>query len=116
MRTVAGRLKSDYSYSPTVYNSFPWPALTEANRNALEQSASEILSARTASPGASLADLYNPATMPAALRAAHRSNDKLVDRLYRRAAFRTEGQRVEHLFNLFVQNQSPIEASAKAKQ
>ena len=112
MRTVAGRLKSDYSYSPTVYNSFPWPALTEANRKALEQSAIDILSARAASPGASLADLYNPVTMPAALRTAHRSNDKLVDRLYRRAAFRTEGQRVEHLFNLFVQNQSPIEATA----
>lgn len=112
MRTVGGRLKSDYSYSPTVYNSFPWPTLSDADKQKLQVSADAILAARSASKGATLADLYNPTTMPVALRAAHKANDKLVDRFYQSAAFRSEGQRVELLFRLYVERNSPVEATA----
>lgn len=109
---MTGRLKSDYSYAPTVYNSFPWPILSDADKTALNASANTILNARASVSGASLADLYDPDTMPAALRKAHQANDKLVDRLYQKTAFKTEGERVEHLFKLFVARMSPIEAAA----
>lgn len=112
MRTVSGRLKSDYSYSPTIYNSFPWPELTEKSKAKLTDSAQAILDARAEFCSSSLADLYDPKLMPESLRKAHRANDDIVDRLYRKSPFKTEGQRVEHLFQLFVQNMSPIEAQA----
>lgn len=112
MRTVAGRLKSDYSYSPTVYNSFPWPHLTASDKQKLEASADAILNARSATKGAKLADLYNPTTMPVALRAAHKANDKVVDRFYQSSAFGSERQRVELLFRLYVERNSPVEATA----
>ena len=79
MRTVAGRLKSDYRYSGnTVYNTFPWPTPTDAQRTKIEQTAQAILDARTLYPDASLADLYDEATMPPELRKAHQQNDKAV--------------------------------------
>ena len=69
MRAVCGRLKSDYSYSNTiVYNNFPWPVVTEKNREQIEKSAQEILKARTLYPNSNLAALYDPLTMPAELR------------------------------------------------
>ncbi|NDC76188.1 class I SAM-dependent DNA methyltransferase, partial [bacterium] len=64
MRTVAGRLESRYSYAPAVYNNFPWPSPTDAQRTAIEAAAQGVLDARAAHPGASLADLYDPLTMP----------------------------------------------------
>ena len=79
MRAVCGRLKSDYSYSNTiVYNNFPWPVVTEKNREQIEKSAQEILKARTLYPNSNLAALYDPLTMPAELRRAHTANDKAV--------------------------------------
>ncbi|KJS38568.1 MAG: hypothetical protein VR74_05200 [Hyphomonas sp. BRH_c22] len=115
VRTVAGRLKSDYSYAPTVYNSFPWPAINDADKIALEKAAIGILDARKASPTASLADLYNSKLMPAMLRKAHQANDKLVERLYQKNGFKTERERIEHLFALFIERQSPIEKASSAK-
>lgn len=116
MRTVSGRLKSDYSYSPTVYNSFPWPDLVQADKVALEQVAQKILDARAAFPDESLANLYDPSTMPARLRNAHLANDKFVDRLYLKGGFTSERARVEHLFALFEKRTSPIESAAKPKK
>ena len=82
MRVVAGRLKSDYSYSSSVYNSFPFPLPTDEQRQKIEQTAQGILDARTLYPDASLADLYDPLTMPPELRKAHIENDKAVMRAY----------------------------------
>nr|WP_303668707.1 type IIL restriction-modification enzyme MmeI [Selenomonas ruminantium] len=83
MRAVCGRLKSDYSYSNTiVYNNFPWPTPTDKQRAAIEQTAQGILDARALYPDSSLADLYDPVTMPPELLKAHRANDKAVMQAY----------------------------------
>lgn len=78
MRVVCGRLKSDYSYSPAVYNNFPWPSPTEAQKAKIEQTAQAILDARALYPDCSLADLYDDLTMPPELRKAHQANDRAV--------------------------------------
>ena len=79
MRAVAGRLKSDYRYSNTiVYNNFPWPEPTDAQRAKIEETAQAILDARALYPDASLADLYDEVTMPPELRTAHVRNDQAV--------------------------------------
>ena len=83
MRTVAGRLKSDYRYSGSVvYNTFPWPSPTEAQKAKIEKTAQGILAARKLYPDSSLADLYDEATMPIELRNAHRANDRAVMEAY----------------------------------
>ncbi|MBQ3349561.1 MAG: class I SAM-dependent DNA methyltransferase [Thermoguttaceae bacterium] len=79
MRTVCGRLKSDYRYSNTiVYNNFPWCNPSESQRLRIEQTAQAILDARALSPDASLADLYDETTIPPELRKAHQNNDRAV--------------------------------------
>lgn len=83
MRAVCGRLKSDYRYSKDiVYNNFPWPTPTDEQKAKIEQTAQAILDARDLYPDASLADLYDPATMPPELVKAHQQNDKAVMRAY----------------------------------
>ena len=82
MRAVAGRLEMRYSYSPAVYNNFPWPTPTDEQKAKIEQTAQAILDARDLYPDASLADLYDPATMPPELVKAHQENDKAVMRAY----------------------------------
>ena len=83
MRAVCGRLKSDYRYSNTVvYNNFPWPAPTDAQKAKIEQTAQAILDARALYPEASLADLYDELTMPPELRTAHQQNDRAVMQAY----------------------------------
>ena len=83
MRTVAGRLKSDYRYAGSiVYNNFPWPNPTETQKAKIEQTAQAILDARALYPDASLADLYDEATMPVELRKAHQANDRAVMQAY----------------------------------
>ena len=82
-RTVCGRLKSDYQYSgATVYNNFPWPTPTDAQKERIEQTAQAILTARAKYPDCSLAVLYDERTMPAELRTAHQQNDKAVMQAY----------------------------------
>lgn len=83
MRTVAGRLKSDYRYSKDiVYNNFPWPTPTEAQKAKIEETAQGILDARALYPDASLADLYDELAMPPELRKAHVRNDQAVAAAY----------------------------------
>ena len=82
MRVVAGRLKSDYSYSPAVYNNFPWPTPTDTQKTKIEQTAQAILDARARYPESSLADLYDELTMPPELRKAHQDNDRAVMQAY----------------------------------
>ena len=83
MRTVCGRLKSDYRYSKDiVYNNFPWPSPSDEQRGRIEQTAQAILDARALYPNSSLADLYDPLLMPPELRKAHQANDREVMRAY----------------------------------
>ena len=82
-RTVCGRMKSDYQYSgATVYNNFPWPNPTDAQKAKIEQTAQAILDARALYPDCSLADLYDDVTMPPELRKAHQQNDRAVMEAY----------------------------------
>jgi hypothetical protein len=107
MRVVAGRLKSDYSYSPNVYQLFPWPQTNEQQKAQIEKLAQAILDARQAEfdkdPTTSLADLYDPDIMPPALRKAHKALDSAVDKLYQPKGFKTPLERVKHLFELYQQ-------------
>ncbi len=115
LRHIGGRLKSDYRYSiGLVYNTFPLPQ--RGNLDKLEAHAQAVLDARAAHPGASLADLYDPDSMPTNLRRAHRDLDRAVDRLYRRAAFASDRERVEHLFVLYEKTLAPIAALAAPKK
>lgn len=83
MRAVCGRLKSDYRYSKdVVYNNFPWPSPSDAQKARIEQTAQGILDARALYPDSSLADLYDETTMPPELRRAHQMNDKAVMQAY----------------------------------
>ncbi|MBP1531017.1 MAG: methylase [Bacteroidaceae bacterium] len=103
MRTVCGRLKSDYRYSPSVYNNFPWPIPTEEQKEKIEQTAQGILDARALYPNSSLADLYDELTMPVELLKAHQANDRAVMQAYGfpvKSTF-TESQCVAELFKLY---------------
>ena len=83
MRTVCGRLEMRYRYSKDiVYNNFPWPSPTDAQRSKIEKTAQAILDARALYPDASLADLYDELTMPPELRKAHQANDRAVMEAY----------------------------------
>jgi hypothetical protein len=95
MRAVCGRLEMRYSYSNTiVYNNFPWPEPTDAQKQKIERTAQMILDARALYPDASLADLYDPLTMPPELLKAHQQNDRAVMAAYgispKDEAFRNE--------------------------
>ena len=109
-------MKSDYMYSVgVVYNTFPWPDATPAQRAKVEALAQAVLDARAAHPTSSLADLYDPDTMPANLRKAHTALDTAVDRLYRPAPFATDRDRVEHLFGRYEALVNPLERLGAAK-
>ncbi len=112
MRQITGRMKSDYMYSVgVVYNTFPWPDATPAQRAQIEALAQAVLDARALPKNATstLADLYDPDTMPAELRRAHRELDTAVDRLYRRTPFASDRERVEHLFTLYQRLIDPLQ-------
>src|SRR5690606_18030813 len=94
-----------------VYNTFPMPPAKDLS--ALAPHAQAILDARARHPGATLADLYDPDLMPADLRRAHKDNDRAVDRLYRRAAFTSEGDRVAHLLGMYEQQVAGMLATQK---
>ena len=102
MRTVAGRLKSDYSYANNlVYNTFPWPNPTNDQKTTIEQTAQGILDARALYPDKSLADLYDPDKMPVELRIAHEANDKAVMDAYGFARDMGEPEIVAELMKMY---------------
>lgn len=103
VRYVCGRLESRYRYSNTiVYNNFPWPEdPTVKQRKMVEALAQKVLDTRAQFPGSSLADLYDPLTMPPALVKAHQELDKAVDLCYRPQPFSSETKRIEFLFDLY---------------
>ena len=114
LRYVCGRLKSDYRYSKDiVYNNFPWPTQpSEEARQAVEAAAQAVLDARAAHPGSTLADLYDPLAMPPDLRAAHRTLDARVERLYRAKKFAHDTERVQHLFERYAELSAPLAPAA----
>lgn len=102
MRTVAGRLKSDYRYSKEiVYNNFPWPEANKRQQTKIAKLAQVVLDARKQFPGSSLADLYDPRTMPPVLLEAHQNLDRGGMRLYGFSARMTDSAIVAKLFELY---------------
>jgi len=133
-RQTCGRMKSDFQYSISiVYNNFPWPALpvrgelvepqqvTNASTGSvravknIEVSAQEVLDARAVHTNASLADLYDPLTMPASLLKAHQALDKAVDAAYGYKGANTDAARVAFLFERYQQLTSLL-PTEKAKK
>ncbi len=101
--TVCGKLKTDFRYSNTLgWNTFPVPTLTEKNKTDLTRCAENILLAREAHFPATIADLYNPDTMPDNLRAAHDHNDEVLERIYLGRRFKNDTERLEKLFDLYT--------------
>jgi hypothetical protein len=118
VRQVCGRLKSDYRYSAKlVYNNFPWPErFADKQRAAVEAAAQAVLDARAKYPASTLADLYDPLTMPGPLLKAHQALDRAVDRCYRKEPFTSDRQRVEHLFELYEKLTAPLVPATKPKR
>lgn len=102
-KVVAGRIKSDFRYSNTlVYNTFPWPMPTDEQKARIEKTAQAILDARALYPDSSLADLYDPLTMPKELLKAHQDNDRAVMEAYGLPVKgTTESDAVAHLFEMY---------------
>jgi hypothetical protein len=102
-RAVCGRLKSDYRYSnELVYNNFPWPENPSGEqKKAVEDAAQAVLEARKNHIGATLADLYDPLTMPVDLLKAHQQLDRAVDHCYGKRSFGSEPERLEFLFERY---------------
>lgn len=119
LRVVCGRIKSDFRYSNRlVYNNFPWPTdVTDKQKAAVEAAAQAVLDAREPflppQGDSTLADLYDPLTMPAVLAKAHAALDRAVDRCYRPAAFQSDRERVEHLFALYEKLTAPLLPATK---
>ena len=103
IKTVGGRLKSDWRFTKdNVYNNYPWPeSPTEKQKQAVEEAAQGVLDARAQFPDSSLADLYDPNTMPPVLVKAHQQLDRAVDLCYRPQPFVSEAKRIEYLFELY---------------
>jgi hypothetical protein len=103
IKNIAGRLKSDWRFTKdNVYNNFPWPENpNEKQVKAIETAAQKVLDTRLQFPESSLAELYNPLTMPPALVKAHNELDKAVDQAYRPQAFSSEANRMVFLFELY---------------
>ena len=113
VRQVCGRIKSDFRYSnKIVYNNFPWPNPTPEQRKRVEEKAQAVLDARAPylSPRGmdKLANLYDPLSMPPELVKAHTELDRAVEKCYRPEAFRSDRERVEHLFRLYEKLTAPL--------
>ncbi len=110
VRRITGRLKSDLRYSKDiVYNNFPWPENpTPAQKSKVEELAQAVLDARALYPDATLAQLYDPLTMPAELVHAHQRLDRAVERCYRPEPFASDRERVEFLFALYEKLTAPL--------
>ena len=118
VKTTCGRLESRYRYSKDiVYNNYPWPENpTEKQVQLIEEKAQHVLDVRASFPDSSLADLYNPLTMPPALVKAHNELDKAVDAAYSKQNFSTEAKRMEFLFELYEKYTADLFAKEKPKK
>ena len=117
VRYTCGRLESRYRYEPSVYNNFPWPdAPDNKTRQAIEAAAQAVLDARAAFPDATLADLYDPLTMPPALLKAHQKLDAAVDKAYGKTGFKSDAERVAFLFARYQALTSLLPADKPTKR
>ena len=118
VKYVCGRLKSDFRYSKDiVYNNYPWPQNpTDKQIQAIEKAAQKALDVRLHFPNSSLADLYDPLSMPPALVQAHNELDKAVDLAYRPQPFTSEANRMEYLFDLYEQYTATLFTKEKVKK
>jgi hypothetical protein len=117
MRAVCGRLESRYRYSAgIVYNNFPWPKPTDGQRSAIETAGQGVLDARARYPTATLADLYDPLSMPPDLVKAHKSLDRAVDAAYGKKGFSSDAERVTFLFERYQYLTTPLIAANKPKR
>nr|WP_236721387.1 DNA methyltransferase [Trichormus sp. NMC-1] len=118
VKSVCGRLKSDYSYSSTiVYNNYPFPEnVNDKQKQKVEIAAQAVLDTRSKYPDSSLADLYDPRTMPPDLVKAHQNLDKAVDLCYRPQPFVNELNRIEFLFSLYEALNAPLLKPEKKKR
>ena len=108
MRSVCG-LESRYRYSAgIVYDNFPWPEQTDKQQAAIEAAAQSVLDARAKFLKSTLADLYDPLTMPPELVKAHQALDRAVDAAYGKTSFKTEAERVAFLFERYQQLTTPL--------
>ena len=120
MRMVTGRLKSDYQYSvKMVYNNFPWLNPSQEQKKQIAELAEKVLEARSEHQppkgSATLADLYDPLSMPSDLHKAHQKLDAAVDKAYRKEPFKSARERVEFLFKLHSEITEPMNALAAQK-
>jgi hypothetical protein len=101
--TVCARMRTDFSYSNTLgWNTFPVPILTEKNKIDLTKSAQDILLARETHFPLTIADLYDPDSMPENIRVAHERNDEVLERIYIGRKFKNDTERLEKLFELYT--------------
>jgi hypothetical protein len=101
--TVCGKMKTDFRYSNTLgWNTFPVPPFTNSDKAELTRYAEDILLAREVHFPATIADLYDPETMPANLRAAHEANDETLERIYIGRRFKNDTERLEKLFEMYT--------------
>lgn len=121
VRTVCGRLKSDFRYTnEIVYNNYPWPLdATDAHRDAIAKAAQGVLDARSAFTDETLADLYDPLSMPPALVKAHQTLDRVVDAAYapsgRKKSWASDAERAAFLFELYQKLTSLLPAAPSKK-
>jgi len=114
--TVCGKMKTDFRYSNTLgWNTFPVPMLTEQNKADLTRCAEDILLARETHFPATIAELYDPETMPNNLRHAHERNDEVLERIYVGRRFKNDTERLEKLFELYTKMTAAEKAKPAAK-
>ena len=103
IKYICGRIKSDYRYSnELVYNNYPFPKnVSEKQKKAVEEKAQNVLNIRSQFSDCSLADLYDPLSMPPNLKKAHQELDKAVDNCYGSKLFKNDKERIEFLFGLY---------------
>jgi len=118
MKSTCGRMKSDFQYSASiVYNNFSFPENPNDKQvKAIEVAVQKVLDARLQFPNSSLADLYNPLTMPPSLTKAHNELDKAVDLAYRPQAFTSEANRMVFLFELYEKYTAGLFIKEKIKK
>jgi hypothetical protein len=118
VKNICGRLKSDFRYSKDiVYNNYPWPEnQTDKQIKTIETAAQNVLDTRLQFPNSSLADLYDPLTMPPVLVKAHNELDKAVDLAYRSQPFTSEANRMVFLFELYEKYTADLFTKEKTKK
>lgn len=117
MRTVAGRLEERYRYSSSlVYNTFPFPPISEQRKEEITRSVFRIIEEREKHPEKTMAQLYDPDEMPDGLREAHRLNDIIIEKCYRSTPFSSDEERLEYLFKLYEKMIAEEENTLFAKE